>query len=362
MEYALTEQYWIWLSAAVHLSPRQFYALLTAAGDARAIWDDPKTVKGILDEKSYASLTAARNERTFFRVFALLEKSGIRAVTRINDLYPTRLATIVDAPPTLFIKGNPDLNPPKPFAIVGTRNASHEGRKTANEFSQALARQGVCVVSGLARGIDTCAHSGCIAAGGRTIAVLGGGVNYVTPIENEKLACEIVESGGSVVSEMRPEDAPQKWSFPARNRIISGLSAGVLVVEGRRTSGALITADYALDQSRDVFAVPGSIYSPMSEGTNFLIQNGAYPALSPWDILESERWGSRPDSAVKEKPVPEMNEDEKKIFEKLALEPLTFDEIANSTGYSAQVLNSHLTMMILRGIIVKTPGNVYRVN
>ena len=362
MNYELTDQYWIWLSAAVHPTPRQFYALVAAAGDARGVWDDPRVAKDILDEKAYASLTAARNERVFFRVFAMLERSGIRAVTRLNDLYPARLMDIADAPPTLFIKGNPDLNVPRPFAIVGTRNASHEGRKTANEFSQALTKEGVCIISGLARGIDTCAHMSCLAAGGRTIAVLGGGVNYVTPIENEKLAREIIESGGSLVSEMRPEDAPQKWSFPARNRIIAGLSAGVLVVEGKRTSGALITADFATDQSRDVFAVPGSIYAPMSEGTNFLIQNGAYPALSYWDILEGERWGCRPDREQKEKPLLEMNADEQKIYEKIALEPLTFDEIANSTGYSAQALNSHLTMMILRGIIVKTPGNVYRKN
>ena len=362
MTYELTDQYWIWLSAAVRLTPRQFYALIAAAGSARGVWDDPRVGKDILDEKAYAALVAARNERVFFRVFALLDKSDIRAVTRLSDMYPTRLTTIVDAPPTLFIKGDPNLDVPKPFAIVGTRNASYEGRKITSEFTQALVREGVCVVSGLARGIDTCAHLSCLAAGGRTIAVLGGGVNYVTPIENEKLARDIVESGGSVVSEMRPEDAPQKWSFPARNRIISGLSAGVLVVEGRRTSGALITADYAIDQSRDVFAVPGSIYAPMSEGTNFLIQCGAYPALSPWDILEGERWGCRPNSAAKEKPLPEMSAEETKIYEKIALEPSTFDEIANSTGYSAQALNSHLTMMILRGIIVKTPGNVYRKN
>ena len=177
-----------------------------------------------------------------------------------------------------------------------------------------------------------------------------------------ELAQRIIASGGAVISELSPDAPPLPYHFPVRNRIISGLSSGVLVVEGRRTSGALITADYALDQSRDVYAVPGSIYASVSEGTNFLIQNGAFPALSPWDILESQHWASREPVKAASKPDVELTEDEKLILDRLQVEPLSFDEIAAATGFSAQALNSHLTMMILRGIIIKTPGNIYRVS
>lgn len=136
----------------------------------------------------------------------------------------------------------------------------------------------------------------------------------------------------------------------------------MLVVEGRKTSGALITAEDALDQSRDVFAIPGSIYSPLAEGPNRLIQSGAYPALSPWDILESQRWGARPAANGRRKAEPEMSDDEKRIYKCIQNEPLSFEEIANLTKFSTPELNSHLTMLILRGIIVKMPGNCYRVS
>lgn len=362
MEYNLMEQYWLWLSAVPGMSPRRFYALLNACGDARALWDDPSCVKGIADEKLHAAILAARSERFFYDVFARLEKAGITALPMISDQYPARLRSIVDAPPTLYVRGNPDLNDERLFAIVGTRAPSYDGKKAAKEFSQVLAENGVAVVSGLARGIDTCAHTGCLEGGGRTIAVLGSGLNQLYPPENEPLARRIIEQGGSIVSEMQPDDGPQKWSFPARNRIISGLVPGVLVVEGRKSSGALITAEDALDQSRDVFAIPGSIYSPLAEGPNRLIQNGAYPALSPWDILEAQRWGARPCASHRRKAEPEMNEAERSIFKCIQNEPLSFEEIANLTKFSTPELNSHLTMLILRGIIVKTPGNCYRVS
>ena len=285
MEYNLMEQYWLWLSAVPGMSPRRFYALLNACGDARALWDDPSCARDIVDEKFCASLQAARSERFFYDVFARLEKAGIAALPMISDRYPARLRSIVDAPPTLYVRGNPDLSDERMFAIVGTRAPSYDGKKAAKEFAQVLAQNGVTIVSGLARGVDTCAHTGCLEGGGRTVAVLGSGVNQLYPPENEPLARRIIEEGGSIVSEMQPDDGPQRWSFPARNRIISGLTPGVLVVEGRKTSGALITAEDALDQSRDVFAIPGSIHSPLSRGCHALIRQGAKLVETAEDIL-----------------------------------------------------------------------------
>lgn len=159
MEYNLMEQYWLWLSAVPGMSPRRFYALLNACGDARAIWDDPSCAREAVDEKLCCALQAARNERFFYDVFARLEKAGITALPMISDQYPARLRSIVDAPPTLYVRGNPDLNDERLFAIVGTRAPSYDGKKAAKEFSQVLAQNGVTIVSGLARGVDTCALS-----------------------------------------------------------------------------------------------------------------------------------------------------------------------------------------------------------
>lgn len=360
MDYELYEQYWIWLSSITGMTPRKFYQLIALAGDARAIWDDPSMVKDHLDQKTYDALVSARSELAFYKIFSSLEKSNAVAVTRISDLYPTLLNTIFDPPPTLYVRGNANLNADKPLAVVGTRSPSFDGKKTAEEFTQLLAENGVTIVSGLARGIDTCAHTACLNAGGRTIAVLGSGLNSIYPSENTKLAERIIDQGGSLVSEMQLDDLPQKWSFPARNRIISGISEAVLVIEGRENSGAMITASCAAEQSRDVYAVPGSIYSPLSACPNHLIQNGAFPTVSAWDILESQRWGVRPITPSKKKPPENLSEDEAKIINLLRVQALSFGEIANQTGISSANLNSHLTMLILRGIIIRSPGNIYR--
>ncbi len=360
MDYELLDQYWIWLSSVRGMTHRRFFMLLKQFETPRNVWENPKDAKTILDPDTYAALIDARSEERFYRLFYDLEKSDAVALPSCSSKYPKALLEIEDYPTTLYVRGNPDLDYERVYAIVGTRRPTYDGRKAAGEFSSAFAKNDVCVVSGLARGIDTCAHKGCLDAGGRTIAVLGSGLNVIYPPENADLAKRIIDSGGSVISEMQLNDEPQKWSFPARNRIISGLSKGVLVIEGRKTSGGLITAERADEQSRDVFTLPGSIYSPMSEGTNILMQLGANIALSPWDIIEHSGWGERPQTASEKKAAANLNPEQQKIVDCIANEPFSFDEIAQKTGFSAAALNSHLTMLILRGIILKTPGNYYR--
>jgi len=362
VEYELNDQYLIWLSGISGITARKFHMLLSNLGDARAIWQEPELAKPFLDEKTYKNLISARNEENFFRLFYMLEKDGITAIPFSSAHYPARLTDIYDPPAVLYVRGDTNLDFEKAFSVVGTRTPSFDGRKTASAFTQTLAENGVTVISGLARGVDTIAHESCLNAGGKTIAVLGSGLNRMYPPENAELAERILAAGGALVSEMLPDEGPQKWSFPMRNRIIAGLSEGVLIVEGRKTSGAMITAACALDASREVYAVPGSIYASLSEGPNHLIQNGAFPALSPWDILEAQRWGTRPGEAKKAKPDVDLNENEKSIVEKLKIQPLSFDEISKMTQFSTQELNSLLTMLILRGIIIKTPGNSYRLN
>ena len=224
-----------------------------------------------------------------------------------------------------------------------------------------LAREDVAVISGMANGVDTAAHEGALIGYGRTIALLGCGADVIYPQENEELYHRILDSGGAIVSEYLPGTPPLRTYFPARNRIISGLSRGVLIVEGAEKSGAMITVNAALDQNRDVFAVPGSIYSPLSAAPNRLIVEGAIPALSGWDILEHYRWAEREDPARSApRPKLELDPEDDKIVQPLLEQELSFDELANLVDFPIAKLNSHLTMLELRGIIVKVPGGMYR--
>lgn len=362
MEYDIKEQYRIWLSSVKGITPRKYKLIMEALGDAQIVWDDPDAAKDLLDGKTFSELKKMRSQEQFIKFFYMLEKSGIFALSSSHPDYPESLLDLFDPPPVLYVRGSADvLNDSRMLAVVGTRTPTFDGKKTASEFVRTIAGEDVSIVSGLARGIDTIAHEACIQAGSRTVAVLGSGLNSMYPPENAELSERIIETGGAVISEMLPDEGPQKWSFPARNRIIAALSKGVLIIEGKKTSGAMITAANALDLSRDIYAVPGSIYARLSEGPNHLIQNGAFPALSPWDILEAERWGARPDEKPGAKKKVALSENETVIADLLEIQPLTFDEISKQTPFSPSELNSLLTMLVLRGIIIKTPGNSYRI-
>ena len=355
------EQYWIWLSSVDGIGPSRFYRLLSQYEDAHVVWDDPDD-EGLafLGPKTLKSLRAARSQEYYFRLFADMERAGMRAVTRISDDYPQALNTIHDPPPTLYVRGDAPLEGERMFAIVGSRRATRDGKRAAREFAATLAREGVCVVSGLARGVDTCAHEGALEGGGATIAVLGSGADVIYPPENEELAARILDGGGAIVSEYPPGTRPSQGTFPARNRIISGLCGGVLMVEGSNTSGAMITANLAAEQGRDVFAVPGSIYSPLSAAPNRLIFDGANPALSAWDILEHYRWAERPAQNARPGRAIELDEDELPLYNALLEQDLSFDELSVLSKFPASKLNSLLTSLELRGIIVKAPGGIYR--
>lgn len=361
MEYSVMEQYWIWLSSVEGIGPRRFYQLLSLFADPRDVWEnvnDPKLK--FLGAKTLSSLKKARDEMYFYQLFAKLENAGVRALTRTGDDYPARLTRTVDAPPTLYVKGDADLNSPRMFAIVGSRRCTRDGLRAAREFAEKLTYEDVTVVSGLAAGIDAAAHTGAVSAGGPTIAVLGCGTDVIYPAENERLYHQILDGGGAIVSEYLPGTAPLSAHFPQRNRIISGMSKGVLIVEGAKKSGAMITVNYALDQGRDVFAVPGSIYSPLSATPNQLIVDGATPAISAWEILEYYKWAERiRDEGVKNAG-PELSEDELALINPLREQSLTMSELTGITGFSAQKTNSLLTILELRGIIDKQPGGEYR--
>ena len=365
-DYTAMEQYWIWLSSVEGIGVKRFYQLMSVYGDARAVWDALGTsgaaeAMGFLGPKCLRALKEARSEARFYQLFDQLDRKNIRAVTRLSEDYPGALTTIYDPPPTLYVRGSCPLNGDKQFAVVGSRRCTRDGQRAARDISRELARCGVTVVSGLARGIDTCAHEGALSGDGRTVGVLGCGVDVAYPPENEALIGRIIDSGGAVISELPPGTAPLPGHFPARNRIISGLCAGTLVVEGAERSGAMITVHCALDQGRDVFAVPGSIYSPLSATPNRMIVDGANPVISPWEILEYYRWGSRPEvSDANPHREIQLDGDEQRIVEPLREQALSFSELVEATGFSVPKLNSHLTMLELRGIIMKAPGGMYR--
>ncbi len=215
-------------------------------------------------------------------------KNKIIKIDLESKFYPERLKNIYNPPKQVYCLGNLDLlNYKETIAIIGSRNYSSYGKKAANDFSFNLAKNNFCVVSGLARGIDSFAHIAALNAKGKTIAVLGSGLDNIYPKENINLAKRIVENDGLIISEYELGSKPLKQHFPARNRIISGLSDGVLVIEATKNSGTNITVDFALEQGKDVFVVPGNIYSVTSDGTNFLIKEGAIPVVSYKNILET---------------------------------------------------------------------------
>ncbi|MCI9087327.1 MAG: DNA-protecting protein DprA [Clostridia bacterium] len=209
----------------------------------------------------------------------------MKIIYQAEKNYPEKLKHIYAPPARLYLLGDENILNKPSIAIIGCRQASDYGKKVAFRFAYELAKQGIVVISGLARGIDTCGHLGAVKANGQTIAVLGSGFAHIYPAENKGLCREIIQKGGAIITEYLPESKPEKMHFPARNRLISGLSNGVLVVEAKEKSGTLITVDYALDQGKEVFMVPGNITNPNSDGTNSLIQQGAKLVTKVEDIL-----------------------------------------------------------------------------
>ena len=213
-------------------------------------------------------------------------KYKVIKVNMNSKYYPERLRNIEDPPKELYCLGNLELlNYKNNIAIIGSRNCSRYGERVAKDFAYNLAKEDICIVSGLAKGIDSFSHIGALNAKGKTIAVLGSGLDNIYPKENIKLVEEIIKNNGLVISEYPLGTKPLKYHFPARNRIISGLSDSILVVEARKNSGTNITVDFALEQGKDVFVIPGNIYSKTSDGTNFMITEGGIPVLSYKDIL-----------------------------------------------------------------------------
>jgi DNA processing protein len=357
----LTElSYWIGFNIVSGIGPARFKMLLDHFGEAGRAWhaSEQELHEAGLDRKSVESLLASRQALSLEDELARVEQQGASVITWEDDRYPPRLRQIHNAPPLLYVRG--ELLPQDEWAVavVGTRSATSYGRQMVAELAGDLARSGITVVSGLARGIDSLAHRAALRAGGRTIAVLGSGIDIIYPDEHRDLAGKITERG-ALVSEYALGTKPEAGNFPPRNRIISGLSLGTLVIEAGKRSGALITADYALEQSREVFALPGSATSGKSQGTNRLIQEGAAKlVLSVEDILEELNLTLVERHQEVRLLVPE-DEREARILEHVSAEPIHVDDLGQRTNLPISEVTSTLALMELKGMVRQVGGMNY---
>lgn len=281
-------KYWIWLASVEGLGPVKKFALLNKFETAKRIYN--ATEKEILkvdgmSDKIVQNMQKAKDVKLLEKYEKYILKNDIKIINISDDNYPAKLKNIYAPPITIFAKGDISLLNSKSIAIVGSREPSKYGIYVAEKFSKELSKEGITIVSGLARGIDTFAHVGALSSFGKTIAVLGSGIDVVYPKENAKYYREISEKG-LIISEYIVGTAPESKNFPQRNRIISGLSDGVLVVEARKNSGTMITTDFALEQGKELYVIPGNITSNLSAGTNNLIKEGAKLVTDVYEILE----------------------------------------------------------------------------
>lgn len=292
--------------------------------------------------------------------FEKLEKESIKIVTINDELYPKLLKEIHTAPALLYYKGQLEKDE-FAIAIVGSRKVSLYGKQAASQFARELSQAGSIIISGMAFGIDSIAHRECIKLKNRTVAVLGGGINInsIYPSSNRQIADEIISEGGAIISEYPIGTPPLKQHFPARNRIISGLSLGILVIEAAESSGTLITARFALEQNREVFAIPGSIYSATSRGTNNLIKLGAKLAAKTEDILEELNLKSAVEIKKAREIIPD-NEEEALILKNLTPDqPIHIDQLAKTTKMNVTAVSSLLTLMEIKGKVKNIGGMRY---
>ncbi len=343
--------FWIAFNQVPGIGPARLAALIDVCGSVEAAWKAPiqRLKEAGLDRRSLESLLATRRSLDLDAAWQRVVQSGARVYTWNDDDYPENLRQVPLSPPVIFVQGELVEEDRLAVALVGTRQASAYGREVARGLASELAHNGVTVVSGLALGIDATAHEAAIEAGGRTLAVLGSGVDQIYPAKNRKMALALIQQG-ALISEYSLGTRPEASNFPPRNRIISGLSLAVVVIEAGQRSGALITAKFAAEQGRDVFAVPGSILQPSSAGCNALIQDGALPLLSINDLLEQlhlER------AAVQHEARQTIAADptERLLLEHLSSEPVHLDEIVRLASMPPSQVSSLLAMMELKGLV-----------
>lgn len=347
--------HWVAFSRFPGIGPKRFQKLLTFFdSDVIAAWqaESNQLSEAGIDQKTIEKFVAHRKTVTPQLELERLEKRRIRVITLKDETYPPLLRKFEYAPIILYIYGRLAENDSRfTIGVVGTRKMSSYGRQVTERFTSDLAKVNMTIVSGLALGVDTVAHHAALDAGGRTLAVLANGLDTIYPAENLSLAKRIVESGcGALISAYPLGVRPDAGNFPARNHIIAGLSLGVLVTEAPPKSGALITASSALQQGREVFAVPGGIFSTASAGVNKLIQDGAHPVISAQDIIEQLNLHLVPEQVEAQAILPH-NDEERALLKHLTQEAQHIDELTRASEMEPHVVSATLTMMELKGMV-----------
>ncbi len=371
-------QGWLELRAVKGLGPITYSRLINRFGSPEAIHKAPLSeliATGDLSPSLAQALKQPLSEicaKQIERELDAVEAGKFFILTLADPQYPARLKTIADPPPVLYYTGQLLDCDQQALAIVGARKGSHAGRAFTRQLSGDLAALGFTMVSGLARGIDAEAHEGALHAAGRTLAVLGCGIDQTYPPEHHTLR-QRIEQQGAVLSEFPMGTSPQSFHFPQRNRVISGLSLGVIVTEATLKSGSLITARMALEQNREVFAVPGAVTSPLSHGPHRLIQQGAKLVEKPWDIVEEilpmlepsfrQQLETQHKVGDSHPPAIALGPEEQELFDRIPLEPVLLDELIAQGSYSSSEVMSILLSLEMKGLIKHVPGLQYvRVN
>ncbi len=344
-------KYWVGFSLIPGIGHVKFTQLENYFGSLENAWQAaPAELKHSgLDRSSVNAITSWRDRVSLEAEMEKLECYGVRVLTWHDPDYPSRLKEIYDYPPVLYVRGSLLPEDEWCLAVVGTRRATVYGRQVTEEIVSDLARSRITIVSGLAKGIDSVAHSSALDNGGRSIAIFACGLDTVYPAENANLARRIMQRG-ALISEYPLGTKPRAENFPRRNRIMSGMSLGVLVVEAGEASGAMITARLALEQNREVFAIPGSILSPTSKGTNHLIQDGAKLVSHYSDILEELNLTAVAHQIELKEVIP-ASETESLLLKQLSAEPTHIDEVCRSSRLPISTVSSTLAMMELKGLV-----------
>ena len=353
------KKYWIGFNLVKGIGAVRFKQVQSYFGDLSKAWHAPIEVfhEIGLPGRVLKNFDALRGEIDLDRMYEKINESDVKVLTLLDPDYPALLKEIDQSPPVIYIRGS--LTPADEFAVamVGTRRVTAYGQQVTRDTSTYLAGHGLTIVSGMARGVDALAHQHALQAGGRTIAVLGCGVDVIYPPEHRRLAEAIIENG-ALISDYPLGTQPEGINFPPRNRIIAGLSLATIVVEAGERSGALITADFAVEQGRDVFAVPGNVFSPASRGTNRLIQKGAYVMVSPQDVLDVLDLSQVEDYKDARQVLP-ADTTEARILQVMDYEPIHIDEICNEVGLPVEKVSAALTMMELKGMVQHVGGMRY---
>jgi len=349
-----------WLSCSDSLGIRARQALKQLSPSAASLFEFfPPEVLDIAGAKAYQELAALR-DKGLDKLREALRRADIRLSMPGDGIFPEPLLQLDDAPELLFYRGSLKAQEARSIAMVGSRRETRYGREQAFAIARDLAARGVTIISGLARGIDTAAHLGALEAGGQTIAILGSGLKNIYPGENKALAERIVHAGGAIISEFAPTAEPLAYRFPIRNRLVSGLSQGVLLVEAREKSGTLITVGHALRQGREVFALPGQVDAPGSAVPHRLLREGAGLVTCAEDLMADMGWDTPQRLEQTGMNLPDLTNDQKRLYDALCLEPLDFGELTDQLRLPAQQLNVLLTTLEMEGLIEALPGRRFR--